>query len=47
MTKVYVFEGLFDGAVHGYGKDIAISVNLTYLGRVVHNDGGLSQEVIQ
>ena len=29
------------------GEDIEILKNFTYLGSVVHNDGGSSQEVIQ
>ena len=32
-------------AVHACGEDIEIFKNFTYLGSVVHSDGGSSQEV--
>ena len=49
-TKVQVFGGFLDEtvqSVHACGKEIEISENFTYLGNVEHNDGGLSQEVVQ
>ena len=47
-TKVQVFGGVLDEpvqSVHAYGEDIEILINPTYLGSVVNNDGGSSQEV--
>ena len=44
-TKVQVFGGLLAEtvqSVHACGKDIEISKNFTYLGIVVHKDGGWS-----
>ena len=32
-------------SVHACGEDIEILKNFTYLGSVVHNDGGSNQEV--
>ena len=43
-----MFGGVLDEtvqSVHACGKDIEILKNFTYLGSVVHNDGGSSQEV--
>ena len=42
-TKVQVFGGVLDETVqyvHACGEDIEILKNFTYLGSVVHNDGG-------
>ena len=47
-TKVQVFVGVLDEkvqSVHACGEDIEILKSFTYLGSVVHNDGGSSQEV--
>ena len=47
-TKVQVFGGVLKETVqslHVCGEDIEILKNFTYLGSVVHNDGGSSQEV--
>ena len=47
-TKVQVFGGVLDEtvqSVHACGEDIEILKSFTYLGSVVHNDGGSSQEV--
>ena len=49
-TKVQVFGGVLDEtvpiqSVHVCGEDIEILKSFTYLGSVVHNDGGSSQEV--
>ena len=47
-TKVQVFGGILDKtvqSVHACAEDIEILKNFTYLGSVVHNDGGSSQEV--
>ena len=51
-TKTQVFGGWLDETVqsiyvYAYGEDIVISENFTYLGSVVHNDFGSSQEVIR
>ena len=43
-----MFGGVLDEtvqSVHACGKDTEILKNFTYLGSVVHNDGGSSQEV--
>ena len=42
-TKVQVFGGVLDETVHSVhacGEDIEILKSFTYLGSVVHNDGG-------
>ena len=47
-TKVQVFGDVLDEtvqSVHVCGEDIKILKNFTYLGSVVQNDGGSSQEV--
>ena len=47
-TKVQVFGGLVDErgqSIHVCGEDIAILDSFTYLGSVVHNNGGSLQEV--
>ena len=49
-TKVQVFGGLLDEtvqSVHACGEDIAISEHFTYLGSVVHNNGGSRHEVLR
>ena len=49
-TKVQVFGGLLDEtvqSVHACGEDVEISENFTYLGSVVHNNGGSRQEVLR
>ena len=49
-TKVQVFGGLLDESVESVracGEDIEISENFTYLGSVVHNNGGSRQEVLR
>ena len=49
-TKVQVFGGVLDEtvqSVHVCDEDIEILKNFTYLGSVVHNDGGSNQEVTQ
>ena len=48
-TKVQVFGGILDEtvqSVHAYGEDIEILKTFTYLGSVVHNDGGSTKEVL-
>ena len=48
-TKVQVFGGLLDETVqyiHVCGEVIDIFDSFTYLGNVVHNNGGLRQEVL-
>ena len=45
MTKVLVFGAVLDETVqtvHACGEDIEILKNFTFLGSVVHNDGGSS-----
>ena len=47
-TKGQVFGGVLDEtvqSVHACGEDIEILKSFTYLGSVVHNEGGSSQEV--
>ena len=47
-TKVQAFGGLLDDtveSVHTCGENIEVSERFTYLGSVVHNDGGSGQEV--
>ena len=47
-TKVQVIGGVLDEtvrSVHARGEDIEILQNFTYLGNVVHNDGGWSQDI--
>ena len=47
-TKVQVFGSVLDETVqsaHACGEDIEILKNFTYLGSVVHNNGGSSLEV--
>ena len=47
-TNVQVFGGVLGEtvqSVHGCDEDIKILKIFTYLGSVVHNDGGSSQEV--
>ena len=49
-TKVQVFGGLLDDtvqSVHACGEDVEICESFTYLGSVVHNDGGCGHEVIR
>ena len=49
-TKAQVFGGVLDEtvqSVHVCGEDIEILGNFIYLGRVVYNDGGSSQKVVQ
>ena len=49
-TKVQVFGGLLDEtvrSVHACGEDIEILDSFTYLGSVVHNNGGSRQEVLR
>ena len=49
-TKVQVFVGLLDETVQSVrvcGEDIDISENFTYLGSVVHNNGGSRHEVLR
>ena len=49
-TKVQVFGGLLDETVksiHVSDEDINILDSFTYLGSVVHNNGGSYQEVLQ
>ena len=45
-----MFGGVLDEtvqSVHACGEDSEILKNFTYLGSVVHNDGGSSQEITQ
>ena len=45
-----MFGGLLDEtvkSVHVCSEDIEISENFTYLGSVVHNNGGLNHEVVR
>ena len=47
-TKVQAFGGLLDDtvqSVHACGEDIEVLESFTYLGSVVHNNGGSSQDV--
>ena len=49
-TKVQVFGDLLDETVqsiHACGEDIDILQIFTYLGSVVHNNGGSRQEVLR
>ena len=49
-TKVQVFGGLLDEtvrSVHACGEDIDILDSFTYLGSVVHNNGGSRHEVMR
>ena len=49
-TKVQDFGGLLDDTVQSVlacGEDVEISENFTYLGSVVHNNGGSRQEVLR
>ena len=48
-TKVQVFGGLLNETVqsiHACSEDIGILDSFTYLGSVVHNNGGSRQEVL-
>ena len=48
-TKGQLFGGLLDEtvlSVHVCGGNIEILENFTYLGSVMHNDGGSSHEII-
>ena len=49
-SKVQVFGGLLDETVqsiHACGEDIDILESFTYLGSVVHNNGGSHKKVLQ
>ena len=49
-TKIQVFRSLLDETVqsiHAYGEDIDILDSFTYLGIVVHNNGGSRQKVLR
>ena len=49
-TKAQVFGGLLDDTVQSVrvcGENVEILESFTYLGSVVHNDGGSRQEVLR
>ncbi len=49
-TKVQAFGGLLGDAVrsvHACGEDIEVLESFTYLGSVVHNNGGSDREIIR
>ncbi|XP_076039380.1 uncharacterized protein LOC143024457 [Oratosquilla oratoria] len=49
-TKVQEFEALLDDtvqSVHAYGMDTEVSEMFTYLGSIVHNNGGSCQEILR
>lgn len=46
--NVQSFGGLLEStaqSLHGCGEDVEVTKRLTYLGSVMHNDGGSHQEV--